>query len=179
MPRQNLKAKNHCLLLEALPRPEFKLTPNPMEIRYRRGIEKAAKALHLEVLQGKFYITNIKVTGGSILRVGYSKNLHQKNNALKKVLLEIDCNQLSDEVNVVKLSFEFLGFSQPIEKQVHIRREIIPEPPKLFVPPMSSGHHTGSQENTYLNASEQRRTSVDNSEYCIQRSFQISPAAKP
>ena len=125
------------LRLQALPQPEFKLPPNPIEVHYRKGAEKTKKDLHLEVQQSKFYITNIKVTGGSILRVGYSKNLHKKNNALKKVHLEIDCNQLSDEVNVVKLSFELRGFSQPIEKQVHIRREIEPEPPKLFVPPMS------------------------------------------
>ena len=125
------------LCLKALPHPEFKLTPNPVEVRYRRGTEKTTKDLHLEVLQGEFYISDIKVTRGSVLRVGYSKDLHEKNNASKKVLLEIDCNQLSDELNVVKLSFELLGFSQPIEKQVHIRREIVPEPPKLSVPPMN------------------------------------------
>ncbi|MCY3743006.1 MAG: Hsp70 family protein [Candidatus Poribacteria bacterium] len=125
------------LRLEASLRPEFKLPPNPIEVRYRRGTKKVTKDLHLEVLQGKFYITNIKITGGSILRVGYFESLHEKNNALKKVRLEIDCNQLSDEVNVVKLSFELRGFSQPIDKQVHIRREIEPEPPKLFVPPMN------------------------------------------
>ena len=123
--------------LQALPQPEFKLTPNPIEVRYRRGTEKVTKDLPLEVLQGKFYITNIKVTGESILRVGYFRTLHEKNNASKKVSLEIDCNQLSDELNVVKLSFELLGFSQPIEKQIHIRREIEPEPPKMFVPPMN------------------------------------------
>ena len=125
------------LCLKALPHPQFKLTPHSIEVRYRKGTEKTRKDLHLEVQQSEFYISDIKVARGSVLRVGYSKNLHQKNNALKKVILEIDCNQLSDEVNVVKLSFELLGFSQPIEKQVHIRREIEPEPPKLFVPPMN------------------------------------------
>ena len=125
------------LRLEALSHPEFKLTPNSIEVRYRRGTEKATKDLHLEVLQGEFYISDVKVTQGSVFRVGYSKDLHKKNNAFKKVLVEIGCNQLSDESNVVKLSFELLGFSQPIEKQIHIRKEIVPEPPKLFVPPMS------------------------------------------
>ena len=133
---QNLENEK-SLRLEVLPNPEFELTPNPVEIRYRKGTEKTIKDFHLEVLQGKFYINDIKVTQGSVLRVGYSKDLHEKNNAFKKVLLEIDCNQLKDESNVVKLSFELLGFSQPIEKQVHIQREIVPEPPKLFVPPMS------------------------------------------
>ena len=125
------------LRLEALSHPEFKLTPNSIEVRYRRGTEKATKDLHLEVLQGEFYISDVKVTQGSVFRVGYSKDLHKKNNAFKKVLVEIGCNQLSDKSNVVKLSFELLGFSQPIEKQIHIRKEIVPEPPKLFVPPMS------------------------------------------
>ncbi|MDE0089182.1 MAG: hypothetical protein OXU23_25925, partial [Candidatus Poribacteria bacterium] len=112
------------LYLKALPHPEFKLTPHPIEVRYRKGTEKTTKALHLEVQQSEFYIRNIKVKHGYVLRVGYSKDLHQKNKASQKVLLEIDCNQLSDELNVVKLSFELLGFSQPIEKQVQIRREI-------------------------------------------------------
>ena len=132
-----LKSEKSLPPLEALPRPEFKLTPNPIEVRYRKGTEKTTKDLHLEVQQSGFYISDIKVTRGSVLRVGYSKDLHEKNSASKKVLLEIDCNQLSDKVNVVKLSFELLGFSQPIEKQVHIRREIEQEPPKLFVPPMT------------------------------------------
>ena len=125
------------LRLEALPHPEFKLTPNSIEVRYRRGTEKATKDLHLEVLQGEFYISDIKVTQGSVLRVGYSKDLHEKNNAFKKVLLEIDCNQLINKMNVAELSFELRGFSQPIKKKIEIQREIVPEPPKLFVPPMS------------------------------------------
>ena len=130
-------ASEKSLRLEALPRPEFKLSPHSIEVRYRKGTEKTTKDLHLEVQQSEFYISDIKVTRGSVLRVGYSKNLHEKNNASEKVSLEIDCNRLSDEVNVVKLSFELRGFSQSIDKQVHIRREIEPEPPKLFVPPMS------------------------------------------
>ena len=132
-----LESEKSLPLLEALPHPEFKLTSNPVEIRYRRGTEKATKDLHLEVLQGKFYITNIKVTQGSVLRVRYSNQLHEKNKASKKVLLEIDCNQLTDELNVVKLNFEIRGLLQPIEKRIGIRREIVPEPPELFMPPMS------------------------------------------
>ena len=123
------------LRLEALPCPEFKLTPNPVEVHYRRGTEKTTVDLHLEVLQGEFYISDIKVKQGSVLRVGYSKDLHTKNSASKKLLLELDCNQLSDELSVVKLNFEICGLPQPIEKQIEIRSEIVPEPPKLFVPP--------------------------------------------
>ena len=125
------------LRLEALPCPEFKLTPNPVEVHYRRGTEKTTVDLHLEVLQGEFYISDIKVKQGSVLRVGYSKDLHTKNSASKKLLLELDCNQLSDELSVVKLNFEICGLPQPIERRIEIRSEIVPEPPKLFVPPMS------------------------------------------
>ncbi len=124
--------------LEALPRPDFKLTPNPVKVRYRRGTEKVREELHLEVLQSQFYISDIKATGRSGLRVGYStEQLHQENSTFKKVKLEIDCNQLNDESNVVTLSFGLRGFSQPIEKRVEIQREIVPDPPKLFVPPMN------------------------------------------
>ncbi len=125
------------LCLKTLPDPEFKLTPDPIEVHYRRGTEKTTVDLHLEVLQGEFYISDIKVKQGYVLRVGYSKDLHTKNSASKKLLLELDCNQLSDELSVVKLNFEIYGLPQPIEKQIEIRSEIVPEPPKLFVPPMS------------------------------------------
>ena len=122
---------------EALPRPEFRLIPDPINVRHRRGTETVTEELHLEVLQSQFYINDIKVTSGSVLRVGYSKQLHQKNGVSKNVLLKIDCNQLTNESNEVKLNFEIRGLSQPIEKRIEIRRKIVPEPPKLFVPPVS------------------------------------------
>lgn len=130
---QNVESEK-TLRLEALPHPEFKLTPNPLVVRHRRGTEKTRKELHLEVLQSQFYITGIEPIGDSVLRGGYSRQLHQKNGATKKVKLEIDCNQLTDEPNEVKLSFKLRDFSQPIEKRIMLRREIVQEPPKLFVP---------------------------------------------
>lgn len=125
------------LCLKTLPDPEFKLTPDPIEVRYRRGTEKTTVDLHLEVLQGEFYISDIKVKQGSVLRVGYSKDLHKKNSVSKKLLLELDCNQLSDELSMVKLNFEIRDLPQPIEKRIEIRREVVPDPPKLFVPQMN------------------------------------------
>ena len=127
------------LHLKALPRPDFKLTPNPVKVRHRRGTEKVREELHLEVQQSQFYISDIKATGGSVLSVGYSKQLHQNNNAFKKVILEIDCNHLTDEPNVVKLNFELRGLSQPIEKRIEIRREIVPDPPKTVRTTNESG----------------------------------------
>ena len=132
----NLESEK-SIRLEALPRPEFKLISDPINVRHRRGTEMVTEELHLEVLQSQFYISDINIIDGSILRVGYSKQLHKKNGASKKVLLEIDCNQLSDELSVVKLNFEIRGLPQPIEKRIEIRREIVPEPPELFMPPMS------------------------------------------
>ncbi|MDE0483507.1 MAG: Hsp70 family protein [Candidatus Poribacteria bacterium] len=126
--------REKTLRLEALPHPEFKLTPNPLVVRHRKGEEKVTEDLHIEVLQSQFYIDDIKVTRGSVLRTGYSTQLHQKNSATKKIKLEIDCNRLTDEPNEVKLNFKLQDFSQPIEKRIKIQREIVPEPPKLQLP---------------------------------------------
>ena len=125
------------LHLKALPLPDFKLTPNPVRVSHRRGTEKVMEELYLEVQQSQFYINDIRPTGGAVRRVGYSKQLHQTTGAFNKVIVALDCNQLSDESNVVKLNFELRGLSQSIEKQIEIQREIVPEPPKLFVPPMN------------------------------------------
>ena len=134
---QNLVSEK-SLHLEALPPPDFRLTPNPVTVRHRRGTETVREDLHLEVQQSQFYISDIRATGRSVLRVGYStEQLHQENGAFNTVKLEIDCNQLTDEPNVVTLSFELDSFSQPIEKRLEIQREIIPDPPKLFVPQMN------------------------------------------
>ena len=37
---------------------------------------------------------------------------------------------------MVKLNFELRGLSQPIEKRIEIQREIVPDPPRIFVPQM-------------------------------------------
>ena len=132
----NLPSEN-SLHLEAFPLPDFNLTPNPVRVSHRRGTETEEIELPLEVQQSEFYISHITPTGRAVLGVRYSKRLHQKNAALKKVILELDCNQLTDEPNLVKLYFELRGLSQPIEKRIEIRREIVPEPPRLFVPPMN------------------------------------------
>ncbi len=121
------------LRLKALPRPDFKLTPNPLKVTHRRGTEKVTGELYLEVQQSQFYINDIRPTGGAVRRVGYSRQLHQANGAFNKVLVELDSNQLTDESNVVKLDFELRDLSQPIEKHIEIQREIVPNPPRLFI----------------------------------------------
>ena len=125
------------LRLQALLTPEFRLTPNPVVVRHRRGTEQATIDLRFEVLQSRFTIKFIRVSPQWVKKIQCKRGPHENGSAAKDVSLDIDCNQLNDELNVVKLRFELNGFSEPIEKQVHIRREIVPEPPKLFVPPMS------------------------------------------
>ena len=126
---------DQSLHLEALPLPKFHLTPNPVRVSHRRDTETKEIELRLEVRQSEFYIRHIRATGRSVLGVRYSQQLHQANSAFKKVILELDCNQLTDKPNLVKLDFELRGLSQSIEKRIEIQREIVPEPPKLFVPP--------------------------------------------
>ena len=126
---------DQSLHLEALPLPEFHLTPNPVRVSHRRRTETEEVELLLEVQQSEFHISHITPTGKSVFAVHYSQQLHQTNSAFKKVILEIDCNQLTDERNIVKLDFELRSLSQPIEKRIEIQREIVPEPPKLSVPP--------------------------------------------
>ncbi len=123
------------LPLEAFPLPDFKLTPNPISVSHRRGAETEKVELLLEVQHSEFYIGHIRATGRSARGVSYSQQLHKANGSFKKVILELDCNQLTDEPNLVKLDFELRGLSQPIEKRIEIQREIVPDPPKLFVPP--------------------------------------------
>ena len=124
----------HSLHLEALPLPDFHLTPNPVRVSHRRGAETEEVELLLEVQQSEFHIGHIRTTGRSVLGVRYSQQLHQANGAFKKVILELDCKHLTDEPNEVKLAFELRGLSQPIEKRIEIQREIVLDPPKLFVP---------------------------------------------
>ncbi len=123
------------LTLYAQPMPEFKLTPNSATVQHRRGVERMQKDLHLEVLEGQFTIKSINVTAKCIRDIKCPIGPYEVGSASKKVLLDIDCNQLTDEVNTVKLRFELNNLSKPIEKEIHVHREILKEPPKLFIPP--------------------------------------------
>ena len=132
----NLPSEN-SLHLEAFPLPDFNLTPNPVRVSHRRGTETEEVELLLAVQQSEFYIRHTRARGRSVLGVRYSKKLHQKIGAFKKVILELDCNQLTDEPNLVKLYFELRGLSRSIKKRIEIQREIVPDPPRLFVPQMN------------------------------------------
>ena len=130
----NLESEK-TLQLQTLPRPEFKLTPNPVILRYRRGTEKVTVDLHLEVLQGRFHISSMtKDSQPWVKNVQRQKGLHGAGTAAKIIRLDIDFNQLNDELNTVTLKFNLRGLSEPYTQQVRIQKEIVPEPPKLFVP---------------------------------------------
>ena len=130
---ENLEGEK-SLKLQALPCPEFNLTPSRLVVSYRKGTDKKTENLRIQVLQGKFFIDDINFSQGAICRVGYFKKLHKKDNVIKNVCLEIDCNKLNENINMVKLRFKLRGISEPIQKEVQIQREIVPEPPRLFVP---------------------------------------------
>lgn len=126
------------LSLEVLPLPQFEVTPNPAEVRYRKSTQDKLKRLelHLEVIQSKFYITGIKANHPSVRNLLYSNRLHEENGATKKLLVEIDCERLIYEVEVgeIELSFQLRDLSQPIKKIIGLRKKKEPEPPKLYVP---------------------------------------------
>ena len=132
---ENLEGEK-SLKLQALPRPEFNLIPNRLVVSYRKGTDKKTENLRIQVLQGKFFIDDINFSQGAIYRVGYSKKLHKKDNVIKNVHLEIDCNKLNEDINInmVRLRFKLRGISEPIQKVFQIQRDIVPEPPRLFVP---------------------------------------------
>ena len=132
--RPNLESEK-TLQLQTLPRPEFKLTPNPVILRHRRDTESVTVDLHLKVIQGRFHISSIMKDSHQWIRdVQCPIGPHEADTAAKKVSLDINFNQLNDELNTVTLKFNLRGLSEPYTEQVRIQKEIVPEPPKLFVP---------------------------------------------
>ena len=129
----NLESEK-TLQLQTLPRPEFKLTPNPVILRHRRDTESVTVDLHLEVIQGRFHISSIMKDSHQWIRdVQCPIGPHEADTAAKKVSLDIDFNQLNDELNTITLGFKLRGLSEPYTQQVQIQKEIEPEPPKLSV----------------------------------------------
>ena len=124
------------LCLQALQRPDFKLVGST-NVRYRRGAEKVTLGLRVEVLKSRFYIDNVKFSPGCIHRIGFSKECHEKDQAMKSIHLELDCSKLNDGVNSETLRFKLRGLSKPIEKTIRVQAEIEPEPPRLLVSKMN------------------------------------------
>ncbi|RKU30061.1 hypothetical protein C6495_13555 [Candidatus Poribacteria bacterium] len=131
-PLTNLKGEP--LRLRALPEPAFKLLPNPIMARYRKGTETMNLELQVEVTRSQFDISRVKFSQEKIKSVNFMKGRYKEGDAAKRVRLAVDCEKLRDGVNEETLEFYLRGLAEPIAQTVRIQAEVEPEPPKLFVP---------------------------------------------
>lgn len=90
--------------------------------------------LQLEVTRSQFDISRVQFSPGRIQRVRYMKERYEEGGAAKRVRLEVDCGKLRHGINEETLRFELHGLTEPIAQKVRIQAEVVPEPPKLFVP---------------------------------------------
>ena len=131
-PLTNLKGEP--LRLRALPEPAFKLLPNPIMARYRKGTETMNLELQVEVTRSQFDISRVEFSRGKIKSVNFMKGRYKEGDAAKRVRLAVDCRELREGVNEETLEFYLRGLAEPIAQTVRIQAEVEPEPPKLFVP---------------------------------------------
>ena len=131
-PLTNLKGEP--LRLRALPEPAFKLLPNPILARYRKGTETMNLELHVEVTRSQFDISRVKFSQEKIKSVNFMKGRYKEGDAAKRVRLAVDCEKLRNGVHEETLEFYLRGLAEPIAQTVRIQAEVEPEPPKLFVP---------------------------------------------
>ena len=122
--------REKSLTLQALPLPDFKLTPSRAVLRYPKSKKTEAIDFRVEFYQNQFDIESIEFSQHWIKAIDHSE-------APRNVRLEIDCNKLEEGHNLETLRFKLRGPSQPIEKQIEVQAEIMPEPAKLFVPEVS------------------------------------------
>ena len=127
--------REKSLKLQVYPTPDFELTPSPIVTRHRKDEEKVTIDLHLEVLKSQFEVKSINCSLHWVKPNVFPTGLYKKGNAAKKVSLDISCKDLEDDVNIATLEFELRGYSNNIQKQINIHREVLSDPPKLFVQP--------------------------------------------
>ena len=131
-PLTNLKGEP--LRLRALPEPTFKLLPNPIMARYRKGTETMNLELQVEVTRSQFDISRVEFSRGKIKSVRFMKGRYKEDDTAKRVRLVVDCEKLRNGVHEETLEFYLRGLAEPIAQTVRIQAEVEPEPPKLFVP---------------------------------------------
>ena len=131
-PLTNLKGEP--LRLRALPEPAFKLLPNPIMARYRKGTETMNLELQVEVTRSQFDISRVEFSQEKIKSVSFMKGRYKEGDTAKRVRLAVDCRELRDGVNEETLEFYLRGLAEPIAQTVRLQAEVEPEPPKLFVP---------------------------------------------
>lgn len=143
--------REKSLKLQVYPTPDFELTPSKVVARYRKDKEKVAIELHLEVKRSQFKFKSIKCSPHWIKQIKCPTGLYKKGHAAKKVSLNISCKDLKDDLNTATLEFQLHGYSNSIQKQIDIQREVLPEPPKLFVlPPMQLQVTQNREENHFI-----------------------------
>ena len=104
----NLKSAK-SLRLQALPRPEFKLTPSPVIARHRKNTENVTVDLRVEVSQSQFYISGLKHNQQWVKNIHCLKGPYKAGTAAKVIGIEIDYTRLSEGLNTVKLRFQLRG----------------------------------------------------------------------
>lgn len=116
------------LTFQALPLPEFMITPNSVLLSYPKSKKKDTINFKVEFQEEQFAIESIESSNEWITECDLSE-------APRNIRLEIDCKKLGAGHHSGTLSFKLRGPSQPIEKQIQIQTKILPEPPTLFVVP--------------------------------------------
>lgn len=120
--------------LQAFPVPTFRLIPSLAEVRYRKGTETMNLELRVEVTRSQFDINRVEFSQERIKRVRYRKERYEEGGAAKRMHLVVNCRELREGVNEETLQFYLRGLTEPIAQTVRIQAEVVPEPPKLFVP---------------------------------------------
>lgn len=128
--------KEKSLKLQVYPTPDFELTPSRIDILHQKDEVEVARNIHLEVLRSQFKVKSIKCTPHWVKPTFFPIGQYKKGNAAKKVSLDINCKELNDGLNTATLEFELQGYSKTIQKQIKLHKEVLPDPPELFVPSM-------------------------------------------
>lgn len=142
--------REKSLKLQVYPTPDFELAPSIIDVLHQKDEEKVTRDLHLEVKRSQFEVKSINCSPHWVKPNFFPTGLYKKGNAAKKVSLDISCKELNDGLNSASLEFQLHGYSNSIKKQIDIQREVLPEPPKLFVPPMQLQVTQNREENHFI-----------------------------
>ena len=129
--------KEARLTFRALRQPAFKLTPNPLPIRYYKSTKTKTVDLRLEVTRSEFYIDKIESAQAWIKDIAFvdftpQERLGEKQTP-KSIRLEIDCNALKDGLNKATLVVQLRGIPEPIQQEIRFNAAVQPDPAALSV----------------------------------------------
>ena len=121
----NLESEK-SLTFQALPLPEFTITPSLVPLSYPKSKKKDTINFRVDFQEELFTIESIKSSDEWIAECHLSE-------APRNICLEIDCTKLKAGHNSGTLSFKLCGPSTPIEKQMQVQATIEDEPAELSV----------------------------------------------